>query len=64
MDPWTLAYLAGHRDMNITKRYVHPQEQTILHAMEKARVAKGRHKIGHNAELATDGAQAASPAIN
>lgn len=25
MDPWTLAYLAGHRDMNITKRYVHPQ---------------------------------------
>jgi len=24
MDPWTLAYLAGHRDMNITKRYVHP----------------------------------------
>lgn len=22
MDPWTLAYLAGHRDMNITKRYV------------------------------------------
>jgi integrase len=26
MDPWTLAYLAGHRDMSITKRYVHPQE--------------------------------------
>ena len=25
MDPWTLAYLAGHRDMNITKRYVHPK---------------------------------------
>ena len=22
-----LAYLAGHRDMNITKRYVHPQDQ-------------------------------------
>ena len=29
MDPWTLAYLAGHRDMNIAKRYMHPQEQTI-----------------------------------
>lgn len=41
MDPWTLAYLAGHRDMNITKRYFHPQQQTILDAMEKARVAKG-----------------------
>ena len=37
MDPWTLAYLAGHRDMNITKRYIHPQEQTIRAAMEKAR---------------------------
>lgn len=24
MDPWTLAYLAGHRDMAITKRDVHP----------------------------------------
>ena len=34
MDPWTLAYLAGHRDMNITNRYVHPQEQTIRAAME------------------------------
>jgi hypothetical protein len=34
---WTLAYLAGHRDMNITKRYVHPQEQTIRAEMEKAR---------------------------
>jgi integrase len=40
MDPWTLAYLAGHRDMNITKRYIHPQHQTIPDAMEKAR--------GHN----------------
>ena len=41
MDPWTLAYLAGHRDMNTTKRCVHPQEQTILVAMEKARAVKG-----------------------
>lgn len=45
MDPWTLAYLAGHRDMNITKRYVHPQEQTILDAMEKARGVKAGHKF-------------------
>jgi integrase len=36
MDPWTLAYLAGHRDMSITKRYVHPQQQTIRTAMERA----------------------------
>ena len=37
MDPWTLAYLAGHRDMNITKRYVHPQEQTIRRRWKEAR---------------------------
>jgi integrase len=43
MDPWTLAYLAGHRDMNITKRYVHPQEQTILDAMDKARKGSSGH---------------------
>jgi integrase len=36
MDPWTLAYLAGHRDLNITKRYIHPQEQTIRAAMDRA----------------------------
>jgi integrase len=35
MDPWTLAYLAGHRDMSITKRYVHPQQETIRKAMER-----------------------------
>jgi integrase len=37
MDPWTLAHLAGHRDMAITKRYIHPQADTIRAAMERAR---------------------------
>jgi len=64
MDPWTLAYLAGHRDMNITKRYVHPQEQTILDAMEKARAVKGGHKFGHNRENAAKVQSAESAAIN
>ncbi len=64
MDPWTLAYLAGHRDMNITKRYVHPQEQTILDAMEKARVAKGGHKFGHKAESAAASGSAESTVIH
>jgi integrase len=50
MDPWTLAYLAGHRDMNITKRYVHPQEQTIRSAMDRAQAAKGRHTFGHTVQ--------------
>ena len=44
MDPWTLAYLAGHQSMSITKRYVHPQLDTILQAMENAR---GGHNSGH-----------------
>src|ERR1700722_17275087 len=47
MDPWTLAYLAGHRDMSITKRYVHPQEYSTRAAMEKARVALSGHNSGH-----------------
>jgi integrase len=47
MDPWTLAYLAGHRDMNITKRYVHPQEQTIRAAMDRAQAGASGHTSGH-----------------
>lgn len=47
MDSWTLAYLAGHRDMNITKRYVHPQEQTVRAAMDRVRVEKNGHTSGH-----------------
>jgi integrase len=46
MDPWTPAYLAGHRDMSITKRYVHPQEYNTRAAIEKARVASGGHNSG------------------
>ena len=49
MDPWTLAYLAGHRDMSITKRYIHPQKHTTRAAMDRARDAQGRHKNGHSA---------------
>ena len=48
MDPWTLAYLAGHRDMSITKRYVHPQEYSTRAAIEKARAALGGHSSGHS----------------
>ena len=52
MDPWTLAYLAGHRDMNVTKRYIHPQEHTILTAMEKVRGPESGHTFGHTEQLA------------
>jgi len=50
MDPWALAYVAGHRDMSITKRYIHPQQNTLRDSIEKARVAKGGHTFGHTAE--------------
>ena len=43
MDPWTLSHFAGHRDMTITRRYIHPQPSTILDAMEKARNAQSGH---------------------
>jgi len=54
MDPWTLAYLAGHRDMSITKRYVHPQEYSTRAAIEKARLALGGHNSGHSAIVNTE----------
>jgi len=50
MDPWTLAYLAGHRDMNTTKRYVHPQEQTVRAAMDRVQGEKTGHTSGHTAQ--------------
>jgi integrase len=53
MDPWTLAYLAGHRDMSITKRYVHPQEYSTRAAMERARLALRGHNSGHSPILNT-----------
>jgi hypothetical protein len=53
MDPWTLAYLAGHRDMSITKRYVHPQEYNTRAAMEKARLALSGHSPILGAERQT-----------
>jgi integrase len=47
MDPFTLAYLAGHSDFSTTKRYVHPQAQTVREAIERARVAQSPHKSPH-----------------
>lgn len=52
MDPYTLAYLAGHRDMNTTKRYVHPQEQTVRLAMERTREVQGGHTSRHTGRSA------------
>ena len=45
----TRCVLAGHTDMNTTKRYVHPSDEDILEAMERVR---GGHKYGHTLKIA------------
>ena len=50
MDPYTLAYLAGHSDFSTTRRYVHPQQETVLAAMERAHEARGSHSFSHSVE--------------
>jgi integrase len=50
IDPYTLAYLAGHSDFGTTRRYVHPQAQTIRDAMARAGKAQGGHKNGHSGQ--------------
>jgi hypothetical protein len=55
-----MAYLAGHRDMNIMKRYVYPQEQTIRAAMDRAREVT----TGDTAKIRDSVNEAESPAVN
>lgn len=68
MDPWTLAHLAGHQDMSITRRYVHPNEASIRAAMERARAhftdqqeEQGGHKTGHTDEQPSSGRGSKGP---
>ena len=37
--PYTPGYLAGHTDFAMTKRYVHPQADTVREAMAQAKTA-------------------------
>jgi integrase len=62
-DPFTLAYLADHSDFSTTRRYVHPQAETVRAAMERARSARGRHSSGHSDEKAAV-SQKATAALN
>jgi len=64
MDPYTLAYLAGHSDFSTTRRYVHPQAESVLEAMRKAQSARGTHKNGHSLESGSPITQTEQPAIN
>jgi integrase len=65
MDPFTLAYLAGHSDISITKRYIHPEDETVKAAMERVAAEHGSpHKIPHTALETEMAAEAAIAAIN
>jgi integrase len=63
LDPYTLAYLAGHRDFSTTRRYVHPNLNTAREALDRARKAQGGHKFGHTPENLLGGKTAALVAI-
>jgi len=56
MDPYTLAYLAGHASFVTTKRYVHPEMHTVRLQMDKARVAKDGSRFSKVAAMAMSGA--------
>jgi integrase len=47
-DVWTLARIAGHSQIGISSRYVHPSEDAMIAAMSRL----DRHKIGHSDENA------------
>ncbi|MBI5084957.1 MAG: hypothetical protein HZB13_10230 [Acidobacteria bacterium] len=55
MDPFTLHVLAGHTDMNTTKRCVHPSEADIREAMDRVQKSKvhapGRDDASRTATL-------------
>jgi integrase len=45
-DVWTLARVAGHSNISISQRYVHPSEDAVLNALSRL----GGHNSGHSAE--------------
>lgn len=47
-DVWTLARIAGHSNIAISQRYVHPSEDAFLSAMSRL----GGHNSGHTAKTA------------
>jgi len=45
-DAWTLARIAGHSNISISLRYVHPSEDAVLNALSRL----SGHNFGHSAE--------------
>jgi integrase len=50
-DVWTLARVAGHSNISISQRYVHPSEDAVLNALSRL----GGHNSGHTAEIVIPG---------
>ena len=48
-DVWTLARIAGHSNISISQRYVHPSEDAVLKALSRL----SGHKTGHNERKAS-----------
>ena len=48
-DVWTLARIAGHSNISISQRYVHPSEDAVLNALSRL----SGHKTGHNERKAS-----------
>jgi integrase len=53
-DAWTLARIAGHSNVSMSSRYVHPSEDSVLNAMANL----GRHNIEHSADQPDSSASA------
>ena len=45
-DVWTLARIAGHSNISISQRYVHPSEDAVLNALSRL----DGHNFGHSPE--------------
>jgi site-specific recombinase XerD len=52
-DAWTLARIAGHNDIRVSARYVHPSEDAVVSAMSHMSGFVGGHKIRHKRLRAT-----------
>ena len=42
-DVWTLARIAGHSNISISQRYVHPSEDAVLNALSRLTGHNSRH---------------------
>ncbi len=46
-DAWTLARIAGHSNISISQRYVHPSEDAVLNVLSRLSGHNSRHSVGN-----------------